>query len=280
MTGAAEGFLKRLMPICGGIAAMLLSACANTNVNGVYGSLPRPKMAVVTDLAFSSDVVVIDRGYTARVERSAGSVPVSERQQRTVDRVNDEIVATIAATLREAGFDAKPGSAEGLTVYDNVLVIGGRLRPGDEGSSKRRNPIGFGTGRGGVVADMSVSYFFWSGKSEVLKFTAEAPVGRKGAGATPARLAAAQNAAIASVLTSGGASPTKLSPDVAAQARRLGRAAGEKIVAYAKEQGWLAKPEAAAAPAEETRVISPERKPAQKPEKPEKPQDDPDDPNT
>ena len=37
----------------------------------------------------------------------------------------------------------------------------------------------------------------------------------------------------------------KLSPDVEAQARRLGRAAGEKVVAYAKEQGWIAAPEAA-----------------------------------
>ena len=32
-----------------------------------------------------------------------------------------------------------------------------------------------------------------------------------------------------------------------AQARRLGRAAGEKVVAYAKAQGWIAAPEAAAA---------------------------------
>ena len=32
----------------------------------------------------------------------------------------------------------------------------------------------------------------------------------------------------------------RLSPDVEAQARSLGRAAGEKIVAFACEQGWLA----------------------------------------
>ncbi len=32
-------------------------------------------------------------------------------------------------------------------------------------------------------------------------------------------------------------------PDVKTQARQFGRAVGEKVVAYAKSQGWLAAPE-------------------------------------
>jgi hypothetical protein len=283
MIGAAERFLKRLMPVCGCVAALLLSACANTNMNGLAGSLPRPKMAVVSDFTLSADVAVLDRGYTARLERKSGNVPAQDRQQRTVDRVNDEIVATIVATLREAGLDAQPGSEQGLSLSDNVLVVGGRLRPVNEGSSKRRNPVGFGAGRSGVVADMTVSYLSWTGKTEVLKFTAEPPSGRKPAAAARARVAAARSAAIASVLTTGGAAPEKLSADVEAQARRLGRAAGERIVGYAKGQGWLQAEAAEAAPAE-TRVKLPERrpepKPARKPEqKPEKPQDTSDEPD-
>ena len=46
-----------------------------------------------------------------------------------------------------------------------------------------------------------------------------------------------------------------------AQARRLGHAVGEKVVAFAKEQGWLGTPEAAKAQPEE-RVKLPDPKPA------------------
>ena len=52
------------------------------------------------------------------------------------------------------------------------------------------------------------------------------------------------------------------------QARRLGRAVGEKIVAYAKGQGWLEKPAEAgeAQPEAQADVVKlPEPKPAQKP---------------
>jgi hypothetical protein len=41
--------------------------------------------------------------------------------------------------------------------------------------------------------------------------------------------------------------PEILSPDVEAQARQIGRAVGEKVVAFAKEQGWLEKPAGAEA---------------------------------
>ena len=47
------------------------------------------------------------------------------------------------------------------------------------------------------------------------------------------------------------------------QARRLGRAVGEKVVALAKEQGWLEQP-AAAIEAQPEVVKLPEPKPAQK----------------
>jgi hypothetical protein len=52
----------------------------------------------------------------------------------------------------------------------------------------------------------------------------------------------ATSAAISAVTSVGGAAVEKLSADVEAQARSLGRAAAEKIVEYAKQQGWLEKP--------------------------------------
>ena len=53
--------------------------------------------------------------------------------------------------------------------------------------------------------------------------------------------------AIASALAASNAAKEKLSPEVDAQARRIGLAAGEKIVAFAREQGWLEKAEGAEA---------------------------------
>ena len=107
---------------------------------------------------------------------------------------------------------------------------------------------------------MTVSYFSSGGKKQLLAFNADA----KDAGKPPAgKQAAARNAAIATVLTAEKAAPEKLSPDVEAQARRLGRAVGEKVVAFAKEQGWLEQP-AAAIEAQPEVVKLPEPKPAQK----------------
>jgi len=219
----------------------------------------RPKTILVTDFAASPEVDAIDRGFSARMDRKGINYPILERKRRTLARVNDEIVATIVATLREAGLDAQPGSEEGFSLNDGSVVVSGRLRAGDQDKPAKNQQIGFGAGRGGVVADMTVSYFSGGGKKQLLAFDADA----KAAGKPPAgKQTSARNAAIATVLAAAKAVPEKLSPDVEAQARWLGRAVGEKVVAFAKEQGWLAAPEAAEAkPAEQVKL--PEPKPAQ-----------------
>ena len=238
-----------------GLAALALAGCAIT-AGGFGGAPPRPKTVVVTDFLLSSDLVVLDRGYTARLEHKSGGLPTSERKPRTAARVNDEIVASIVATLREAGLDAQPGSEDTLKLSDEAVVVGGALRPGEPGSAGKNKPIGFAVGHSGVVADMTVSYFSGRGKQPLLSFSAD----EKGAGKPPAgKQAAARNAAIAAVLTAEKAAPEKLSPDVEVQARRIGRAVGDRIVAYAKEQGWLGN----AAAGEEVQVKLPKPKPAQ-----------------
>ena len=92
---------------------------------------------MVSDFVLASEVVALDRGYTARLERKIGSFPTYERKPRTLERVNDEIVASIVATLREAGLDAQPGSEEALTLNDDALVVSGRLRAGDRAAPAR-----------------------------------------------------------------------------------------------------------------------------------------------
>jgi hypothetical protein len=250
---------QRVIVLCLGFAALALAGCANTGgTNGLFGeAATRPKTILVADFVVSPEVEAIDRGFSARMDRNGINYPILERKRRTLARVNDEIVASIVATLREAGLEAQPGNEEGLTFNDQAAVVSGRLRAGDQGKPAKNQQIGFGAGRGGVAADMTVSYFSGGGKKQLLAFSADG----KGAGKPPAgKQAAARNAAIATVLTA--EKTEKLSPDVEAQARQLGRAVGEKVVAFAKEQGWLEKPAGAEAQPEVVKL--PEPKPAQK----------------
>lgn len=238
----------RSLSLC--IVALLLGGCASMDIGGTSagGSSPRPKSIVVSDFMFASEVTAVDRGYTARLERKIGTFPTHERKQRTLERVNDEILASIVVTLREAGLEAQTGSEEGLSLNDDVIVINGRLRAREQA---KPNQIGFGAGRGGVIADMTLSHLSGGGKKQLASFTAENV--RK-----PATVAASRNAAIIAAVTAAGSPAERLSPDVETPARALGRAAGEQIVAFAREQGWL----------EKTAEATTEEKPKKLPPKP------------
>ena len=270
-----------------GTTALALAGCANSGgLQGAFGAVPaRPKTIMVSDFVLSSDVAVVDRGYTARLERKVGSFPTFERKPRTIERVNDEIIASIIATLREAGLDAQAGNEDALTLSDEALLVTGRIRPTDLSAVAKNKPVVFGAGR--VSADMTVSAFSGHGKKQLFTFIADTQgAGRPLAG----KSAAARNAAIAEALTAQKAPPEKLSANVEASARRLGRAVGEKIVTYAKEQGWLTPPEGAQAPPQvspeaqpeaEQRVKLPDPKPAQRSARrsPQSdPRDEPDEP--
>jgi hypothetical protein len=142
-------------------------------------------------------------------------------------------------------------------------------------------PVVFGAGRpGNVSADMTVSYFSGHGKKPLTTISADT----RGTGKLPTgKQAATFNAGVAEVLVAEKALPERLSPDIEGAARRLGRAVGEKIVAFVKEKGWLTPPESAEAqPAgEEQRVRMPDARPepraGSKPPQAD-PQDEPDEP--
>jgi hypothetical protein len=235
-------------------AALLLGGCTIYNglQSGAATTEPKPKIVLVSDFTFASDVVAVDRGYTARLERKIGTYPAHERRQRTTDRVNDEIVATIVAGLREAGLEAQPGSEDAVTLDQSAFVVSGSLRPAEPVTAKNKNSFGFGAGRGHVAAAISASLFSAGSKRQVLTFDVE-PTAVKREPAVLPKVAAARNAEIAGIVASAGSPNERLSPDVEAPARRLGRAIADRVLVYAKEQGWLtprAEPAPAAAPSE------------------------------
>ncbi len=104
-----------------------------------------------------------------------------------------------------------------------------------------------------MTADVTLSSFSSFGRKQLLAFSAEPSGGKPATG----KSAAATNALIAEALASNKAAPEKLSPDVEAAARRIGRGAGEKIVAYGKTQGWFAEADAKVAETVQPEVAKP-----------------------
>jgi hypothetical protein len=225
------------------LAGLLLGGCTVYSglQIGAAGTEPKPKVVLVSDFTFASDVVAIDRGYTARLERKVGTYPTHERRQRTTERVNDEIVATVVATLREAGLEAQPGAEDAVTLSQSALVVSGGLRPGEPVTAKNKNSFGFGAGRGHVAAAVSASLFSSGSRRQVLTFDVEQTAPKREP-AVPPKVAAARNAEIAAIVASTGSPNERLSPDVEVPARRLGRAIADQVLVYAKEQGWLTPP--------------------------------------
>lgn len=257
-------------------ATLVLAGCAGGNMQGTGGTGmaggPAPKTFIVSDFVVASEVIAVDRGYTARLERKTGSFPTHERKQRTIERVNDEIVATIVAILRESGLNAQPGSEESLSFDQTVGLVTGRLHPDDSG---KPNTIGFGENRGHVRATMTLSLFASGGKRELTTFTIDpASLSRS---TTNAKLAAARNNSINSVVAAMG-SKERLSSDVEANARRIGRVAAERIIAYAQEQAWITAPETPAVEARPERPKPVAAKPKPKPKPAAKPEEQPQEP--
>ncbi|MGN6572709.1 MAG: hypothetical protein ACTHLO_14975 [Pseudolabrys sp.] len=217
----------RASALCLSLAALTLAGCQTDSVSLTSNaSASKPKTVIVTDFVMSPDITVIDRGYTVRLSRKEGSdLPFHLRKERTLERVNDEVVATIVATVRAAGLEAVPGSADAVSLKDDAIIVSGRLRGGDGPDKKGK---GIGDGRSGVVADMTLERNGTFGRKQLTSFTA-APQGKVkiDAAAVDAALPAESRAA------------GRLSPDVEAQVRAIGRGIGEKIVGYARGQGWL-----------------------------------------
>ena len=97
------------------LAGLLLDGCTVYTgfQTGAAGTEPKPKIVLVSDFTFASDVVAIDRGYTARLERKVGTYPTHERRQRTTERVNDPTIDTGSSPSTSAAASAGETTREG-----------------------------------------------------------------------------------------------------------------------------------------------------------------------
>ncbi|HML07595.1 MAG TPA: hypothetical protein VK430_05635 [Xanthobacteraceae bacterium] len=224
--------------------SLAIAGCANGNTGGqetqtsAAAATPRQKTLLVNDLVFSPDMPLIDRGFAARLETKLGTPMTNDViKSITAKRVNDEVVATIIVNLRTAGLNARLSSQEEPTPRSGTLIAAGRVHAADQGGREQRNAAG----AGGVVVDVTMSEVSEGTEKQLLTFAAQAQSGREPGAASAGFNTPALNAAIGSVLAARSQPDVNLSPEVEVMARRLGRTVAEKIVAYAAQQGWVAK---------------------------------------
>ncbi len=218
------------------LISLAVAGCASNSVqqaSSPAGSAPsRPQTVVVNDLVFAPDVAVFDRDFGVRLESKLGTMTGDVVKAITAKRVDDEIVATVVVLVGTAGFNARQAKPDEVPPK-NALIINGRVQAPDQNNRQPRNPVSFGIGSS-IVADMTLSQISEGGEKQLLAFTAQAGSGRQPGGA-------ALSAAIATVLAAKSAPDVNLSPSVEAEARGLGRAIADKIIAYAEQQGWATK---------------------------------------
>lgn len=221
------------------VFALLLGACAQTTVHNmsVVGSagFVRPEAIVVSDFSFSSDTVLLDRGFAAQLKRKMGKVSPEQLREQLAARVSREIASAAVTAFRDAGFIANRGGEDAVAADRPALVMTGNVRTIDQGNRTRRNVVGFGAGKSQVAADIVVTHHSQGTKKEALAFVVEAESGRR-----PGGIVTGPAGAVASRVA--GAVSDKLSAEVEAEARRIGKAAAHRVIEFATEQGWRAKP--------------------------------------
>ncbi len=243
--------------LCTCFISLAVAGCASNSVQQApspAGSAPpRPQTVIVNDLVFAPDVAVFDRDFGVRLESKLGSMTGDVVKAITAKRVDDEIVATVVVLVGAVGFNARPAKADEAPPK-NALIINGRVHAPDQNNRQPRNPISFSIGSS-VVADITVSQVAAGTESQLLTFTTQAESARRPEGV-------ALSAAIATVLAAKSTPDVNLSPSVEAEARGLGRAIADKIVAYAEQQGWATK-SYSLPPSEETKPAptKPENRP-------------------
>jgi hypothetical protein len=197
-----------------------LGGCTAGNLPGLFSATPKPTQILISDVEFAPEVNSLDPALAQRLRRSMRGQSDQAVRAEVAQRLSAAINNAVITGLREHNLSASPGNAELAVSGETTLVITGKVKPAD---AKPRRAVGFGPGKAPLTADVQLVYLSGglAGRKDLLTFTAtaEAPRAARPTGTPP---------------------PDNLSPDVEAHAQRLGQAIATRIVAFAREQGWIA----------------------------------------
>jgi hypothetical protein len=218
-------------------AAFVLGSvgCASNNVNvATYfgGGPPKPRAVVVSDFALAPGTVSVEGGLAPTYRRKLGKVTPDQLKVELTTAVNEEVSGAMVAALVDGGLPATTSApADGS---ESTVVVSGNIRRVDDKDRMKRRLSGLAPFHDNVLAEVQVSQEVGGARKELLTFVGEPADGRKPAApATTASMAPE---------TTGSVSSEKLTPTLAAEARRLGKASATRILAFAAEQGWISRP--------------------------------------
>lgn len=211
------------------IAGLALAACSGSGTPQVAADarLDKPTRVYVGPIDAAPDLPSIDPALAVRLKRDYSGLTDDAAQVEALSRFGVAVTEALVATLRSGGLEAAAGGGERLQASDIGLMINGKLKPDDSSAASRgRRP-----GAGRLLADYTLYYYANTESAKpVLSFVTEAET----VGQSPA-----------SARTSPQVSSARLSPEVDAAARRIGRSAGERVLAFAVEKGWIKTPASA-----------------------------------
>lgn len=211
---------------CLAVLSLFLAACASPQ-DAANVKLDKPTKIYVAPLDAAPDVPAIDPALAVRLKRDLPGLTDDAAQIELLRRYSAAVTETIVSSLRAGGLDAVPGGGERMLARDIGLMIAGKLKPADPSGtvSRAQRPSGR------VTADFTLTYYENTESAKpVLTFVTEPEnVGQAPAAARP-----------------GSGPAPRLSPEIDAAARRMGRAAADRILAFAAEKDWIKQPAVAA----------------------------------
>jgi hypothetical protein len=220
-------------------SALGLVGCASSNVNVAtyFGGGPqKPRAVVVSDFDLAPGAVSVEGGLAPAYRHKLGKVTPDQLKAELTTAVNEEVSGAMVATLVDGGLpattNAQPDGSE------STVVVTGNIRKVDDKDRMKRRLSGLAPFHDNVVAEVQVSQEVAGARKELLTFVGEAADARKPA---PPATTASTAPATTAPETTGSVSSEKLTPTVAAEARRIGKASATRILAFAAEQGWISK---------------------------------------
>lgn len=227
------------------LATLALAACSSAKVSSmnVFDSGGgKPDSVVVGAIVVPPGAVSLDASVAAKLRRRMKDEDAAMARQRLTSEVSAVLTQRVVERLMKVGLPATSGISTMQRADSRILLIDGTVAEINEGNRMKRKVIGFGAGRSEVSADVMVSMADSAGRHKLLTFRAEADSGRRPGAVATAPLTAGRGAAVAVGSAAGGAVSEKLRADVEALAKNLGDAIADKVIDYAVQQGWIAKP--------------------------------------
>ena len=232
---AACSYRRRLQYAVWGLAVILLTGCARTDVQLMIEydgtkQLPQPDLVQIYDFVSSSD------------DTSSDSTATSEAADK-IDVGRAVTIALAEALVEEIEKLGLPAERviDDISGEGTILSIGGEFLHIDEGSRFKRMAIGFGVGSAEVNTLVHSHLQTGKDKKLVQEFLATAKSSDKpgmgfmsGLGAS-----AGQGATSAAVSTGVGAVSEKRRSNVEVLAQRLAKEIIKRMVPFFARQGWI-----------------------------------------